>query len=86
MALLRQALKKFLALSAAALLALGLLILNPSPRSLISEAMACDQGGYEVCYAYCTYYCGQPGWPFQECPYWDPEGYCGTECARVYGC
>jgi hypothetical protein len=81
MALLKQALKKLLGLSAAALLALTLLTINPTSKSLVSEAYACDVISYNFCMDYCIYNCAN----LIDCPPADPYPYCDFTCKQMYG-
>lgn len=85
MAILKQVLKKVLAMSAVSLFAVTLLVLNPRSPSLISEAQACDPGAHEVCFSMCMYFCGW-GQGYGECPVWDAENWCDRECSYYSGC
>ena len=88
--MLRQVIKKLMALSAITLFALTLAMLNPSSRSWLPEAqaqppMCADPLSWWVCYGICVNSCGDPPLPpYVDCPYWDAENWCNAECARLY--
>ena len=85
--MLRQVIKKLMALSAFTLFAITLLMLNPSSRSWLSEAQAqppacADPLSWYVCDVYCVGGCGSG--PYIDCPPGDAENWCNDACARLY--
>jgi|GEM_PF-4081399 len=85
MALVKQAMKKLLALSAAALLGAALLMFDPGSRTLVSEAHACDWDWYQICSWACLTTCGT-GQGIPNCDPNDPFRWCEEYCRADSGC
>jgi hypothetical protein len=85
--MLRLVLTRILSFSAITAFAFALLMLDPASPSLVSEAKACDQEVYYVCYENCGFACIEGS--IQECNPWNGcqcEAYCDAVCRSYSGC